>query len=262
MDYTERFGADYAKLVHIIMRDRTTLTDIPITSETMSEIIHKGLVYPQAYCTASDALVTLCNPANYGFIATTQCTGRRVKVCNDNIVLREEFDLGNPNMWHNMLNVYIQNKPHYKIVDYQRDFCPTLAIPKNTRGQEIAPTYIIHTVICTMRDILYTNYRASTTFNRNSKKFYIQREVDAQLPQIIKFHMAQLRNIQVTTHDHAPISPQAIYHYLCHHQTIKNLRLLIKHFATTNTTLTTLFPPRTIECFVQLDALLTPVLTE
>jgi len=269
MDYTERFGANYAKLAHIIMRDRTTLIDIPVNAETVSPLLHNAFVYPTHYDSPVSALSTLSThitssvinavnsgaTAMYGFIAT-RANGQRFKVCNENVVIREEFDLGNPNKWQNMLNVYIQNKPHYKIVDYQNDFCPDLDIPRNHRGQEIAPTYIIHTVICTMRDILYNNYRASTTFNKRTKRFHIQREVDAMLPQIIKFHMAQLRNIQITSHDHSPITPHAVYHYLCHHQTMKNLRLLIKHFASNQNMMTTLFPPRTFECFVGLDALL------
>jgi hypothetical protein len=73
----------------------------------------------------------------------------------------------------------------------------------------------------------------------------------------MRFHMSQLRNIQVTTHDHSMISPHAIYHYLCHHQPMKNLRLLIKYFATTWITMNpSVFPPRTTECFFHLDTLL------
>ena len=265
IDYTSRFGDNYAKLVHIIMRDRKTQVDIPINQDNVPECLYTAFVYPRYYESPIAAIKALSTESeigmNYGFIAVRPGCVERFKVCQEAVVLREEFDLGNPNMWHNMLNVYIQNKPHYKIVDYQRDFCPTLECPKNMRGQDIAPTYIIHTVICTMRDILYTNYRASTTYNRNSKKYYIQREVDAQFPKIIKFHMAQLRNIQVTMHDHSPITPQAIYHYLCHHQTIKNLRLLIKHFASVSASMVTICPPRTIECFLHLDALLTPIAT-
>jgi hypothetical protein len=107
-----------------------------------------------------------------------------------------------------------------------------------------------------MRDIIYAAYKATTTFNRNTKRFYIIREVDATLSPIMRFHMAQLRNIQITTHDHSIISPQAVYHYLCHHQTIKNLRGLVKAFATTTQTWAATFPPRTVECFVHLDTLL------
>ena len=264
MDYTARFGENYAKLVHVIMRDRKTQADIPINADTVPEFLYTAFVYPRLYASPIEAIQMQAGAGQgqYGFIVTRPSSSgkdkdkERFKVCPEAIVIREEFDLGNPNMWHNMLNVYVQNKPHYKIVDYQRDFCPTLEVPKNMRGQDIAPTYIIHTVICTMRDILYTNYRASTTYNRNSKKYYIQREVDAQFAKIIKFHMAQLRNIQVTMHDHSPITPQAVYHYLCHHQTIKNLRLLVKHFASVSASMVTTFPPRTIECFLHLDALL------
>jgi hypothetical protein len=263
VDYTERFGEKYAKLVHIVMRDRVTLQDIPVTVDTVSDNLREKFVYPKTYDSPTEAIEELVQASTtnevakaYGFIVKTH-DGRRVKVSSEEISVREEFDLGNPNMWINMLHVYIQNKPHYKIVDYQRDYCPDLIVPNNNRGQPLAPTYIIHTVICSMRDVVFASYTRSTTFNSHTKRFYINRKVDAELSPIMRFHMSQLRNIQVTTHDHSMISPHAIYHYLCHHQPMKNLRLLIKYFATTWITMNpSVFPPRTTECFFHLDTLL------
>jgi hypothetical protein len=262
VDYTDRFGEKYAKLVHIVMRDRITQEKVPVNEETVSDILREKFVYPKKYDSPTEALEELVKSQtdevakNYGFIVTRE-DGRRFKVSTDEISVREEFDLGNPNMWINMLHVYIQNKPHYKIVDYQRDYCPELMVPHNNRGQPLAPTYIIHTVVCSMRDILYSSYIRSTTFNTHTKRFYINRKVDSELSPIMRFHMAQLRNIQVTTHDHAVISPHAIYHYICHHQPMKNLRLLIKYFATNwISENATIFPPRTTECFFHLDTLL------
>jgi len=259
-DYTVRYGENYAKLVHIITRDRSTNKTIDMQLD--AEIFANKLVYPYKFVSAFEAVkfvelaVHKGNKDIYGFIVTKP-DGKRLKVSSDDVSNREEFDLGNPNMWINMLHVYIQNKPHYKISNYQETYCPNLMVPFNNRGQPLAPTYIIHTVICSMRDIMYQAYRNTTSFNANSKRFYIQKAQDAALAPILRFHMAQLRNIQITTHDHAALSPHAIYHYICHHQPMKNLRLLIKYFASTWIIQNPDgFPPRTTECFFHLDALL------
>ena len=260
VDYAPRFGANYAKLVHIVTRDRDTYANVvdPLTSDFFAN----KLVYAYRFASSHEAISCLEHAAQqgatdaYGFIASKP-DGKRVKVSSDAVCLREEFDLGNPNMWMNMLHVYIQNKPHYKITNYQATYCPDIMVPVNNRGQPLAPTYIIHTVICSIRDIIYQSYRNTTSFNSNTKRFYIQKAQDGALAPIMRFHMAQLRNIQITTHDHAALSPHAIYHYICHHQTMKNLRILIKYFATTwiieNPDG---FPSRTTECFFHLDALL------
>jgi hypothetical protein len=258
-DYTQRFDKNYAKLVHIVTRDRTSHKTL---DEQLDPEFARNIVYPYKFATPVEAVkfiemsVHKGNKDLYGFIAT-KSDGKRLKVSSDDISTREEFDLGNPNMWINMLHVYIQNKPHYKITNYQATYCPDLMVPLNNRGQPLAPTYIIHTVICSIRDIVYQSYKNTTSFNANTKRFYIQKAQDAALAPIMRFHMAQLRNIQITTHDHAALSPHAIYHYICHHQTMKNLRLLIKYFATSwiieNPDG---FPPRTTECFFHLDALL------
>lgn len=260
VDYITRFGANYAKLVHIVTRDRATYMSIDKPLD--AEIFKNKLMYPYKFNTPADAVKYVDWASQhqlkelYGFIAT-QPNGKRFKVSSDEICTREEFDLGNPNMWMNMLHVYIQNKPHYKITNYQASYCPNLMVPLNNRGQPLAPTYIIHTVICSIRDIIYQSYRNTTSYNTSTKRFYIQKSADSALAPILRFHMAQLRNIQITTHDHAALSPHAIYHYICHHQTMKNLRLLIKYFATTWIIENPEgFPSRTTECFFHLDALL------
>ena len=259
-DYTQRFGENYTKLVHIVTRDRAS--NQTINTQLDAEIFAHKIVYPYKFASSIEAVkfiemsVHKGNKDLYGFIAN-KSDGKRLKVSSDEISTREEFDLGNPNMWINMLHVYIQNKPHYKITNYQATYCPDLMVPLNNRGQPLAPTYIIHTVICSIRDIVYQSYKNTTSFNANTKRFYIKKAEDAALAPIMRFHMAQLRNIQITTHDHAALSPHAIYHYICHHQTMKNLRLLIKYFASTWIIENPEgFPPRTTECFFHLDALL------
>lgn len=104
-----------------------------------------------------------------------------------------------------------------------------------------------------MRDILYECFLKTTKYYTHYQRYKMDKEMDAKLSPIIRFHLAQLRHIQVTTHTHAYITPFAVYHYLCHHQTMKNMRILIHYFATQN-----MFNMnfRTAECFSYLDSAL------
>ena len=229
VNYTPVYGPEYAKLVHIITKSICSNIEEDISSKPFCG---KGILYTQHFNNPDIALNYIrTTPYTYGLIVTDE-TGKRWKVSNETILKHEEYDLGNPNLWYNMVAVYIQNKQHYKIVDYQRDFCPNLEIPKNSQGQELAPTYLIHTVICSMRDILLDAYIQTTTYNTKTKRFWMNKDVDKDFAPIIRFHLAQLRNIQITTHTQNMLTPKTIYHYICHHQTLKNIRLLIKFFAT------------------------------
>jgi len=260
IDYTSAIGSNYAKLVHIITRDRTSLVDESINTTAQQKYREYGLVYPTVFSSSTEALQYLRNVNQYGFIVT-RADGTRIKVSSDAIIRQEEFDLGHPNKWFNMLSVYIRNRQDFKIVDYQKEFCPQLEMPKDSQGKDVIPTYIIHTVICTMRDILYNMYINTTLYNSKVKKFRMNKEVDAMYAPIIRFHLAQLRNIQVTYHTNKTLTPKVIYHYLCHHQTLKNLRVLIKYFATVWFNVPQFqtiakVPPRTIESFKILDTML------
>jgi len=255
MDYTPLFGDEYMKLIHITTRSRGTLQNDDISDRPFASI---GIDYAQKFENPEKAIE---------YIRTAECTygivvdsldGKRYKVSTEKIIKHEENNIGNSNVWQNMVAVYIQNKQHYKITDYQKEFCPDLIIPKNCHNQEMAPTYLIHTVISSMRDMLMDAYIQTTTYNIKTKRYWINKEADKSFPAIIRFHMAQLRDIQITTHTHGLISPRAIYHYICHHQPLKNLRLLIKFFATVwiphRTTSYTM--GRTGECFTILSKLL------
>jgi hypothetical protein len=229
MDYTPIYGAEYMKLIHITTRSRGTLQNDDISGWPFANL---GIEYPQLFSNATHALEYIRGGAcTYGIVVDA-VDGKRYKVSSEKIIQHEENNIGNSNVWQNMLAVYIQNKQHYKIKDYQKEFCPDLEIPKNSRNQELDPTYIIHTVISTMRDILMDAYIQSTTYNMSTKRYRINKDIDKEFPSVIRFHLAQLRDIQITTHTHSMLSPRAIYHYICHHQTLKNLRILIKFFAT------------------------------
>lgn len=252
IDYTEEFGSpEYSKLVHVMTRDRATMDEEPIhTTQPFKDV---GVHYATVFETPNNALEALNENKNmYGFMVQ-RVDGKLLKVSNDDVVEREECDLGNPNRWHNLLWVYMQNKPHYHIDDYIRQYAKDIEFPKDATGRLMAPTYIIHTVVCTMRDILYNHYIATTSYNPSVKRFKMNKPADQALSPMLRFHLAQLRHLQVDSHTHALITPKAIYHYICYHQTLKNIRNLISFFASNGAKQMT---SRQAECFVVLNQLL------
>lgn len=249
MNYADEFNnPEYAELFHITTRDRTTLEE-----ENTRSFEELGIRYPKTFDSPTSALQEIEKGADLYGIIVKNADGKLFKVSNTNIVEREECDLGNPNKWHNMLWVYMQNKPHYHIDDYTRQYASDLVYPKDSMGRDMAPTYIIHTVICTMRDILYTHYIATTSYNPTIKRFKMNKQVDNSYSPMLRFHLAQLRHLQVESHTHALITPKAVYHYICHHQTLKNIRNLINYFAVNGGHQMTY---RQAECFGVLNQLL------
>jgi len=230
MNYTSTLGENYMKLVHIVTRSRTSYVDDDLTHQPFSGM---KIIYPTKFATPDIAIQYLYTaPDAYGFIVRTN-EGKMLKVSIDSIVQKEDHDIGNPNPWYNMLHVYMKQKATYKINDYIKEFDVKLTLPKSSRGIDMDPTYIIHTSIVTMRDFLLKFYNDTTTFDMDTQRYTINKEADAKYAPIIRFHLVQLRNIQVTRHKHAVINDKTVYIYLCRSQTIKNLRMLIKYFATT-----------------------------
>ena len=236
-DYTEEFGSpDYAALVHIQTRSRAALDDEEDVPETRP-LAALGVRYPKILPTPAEGLAYLREtPAAYGIVLKKHTEAGALPsltiVSREQTVTREEYDLANPNVWHNMLWVYMQNKPHYHIDDYVRDYVTDpLHLPTDSNGRAMDPTYVIHTVVCTMRDILHGLYVHTTKYYPQHRRFKMNREADGTLPPMLRFHLAQLRHIQITHHTAALVTPKAVFHYLCHIQTLKNVRTLIRFFA-------------------------------
>lgn len=233
MDYTSEMGSpSYAALYHIVTRDRETMEEDPIVDTQPFKDM--GIRYTRRFDSPLEACEYLsANMGSvYGVIVKTP-DNHMFKVSHDDIVKHEEFNLGNPNKWVNMLSVYLQSKKHFQVNDYIEKYAPDLQFPVDENGRELAPTYIIHTVVCTMRDILYHWYVKTTTYNPQVGRFRMNKETDASLPPNIRFHLAQLRHLQVSDHSHAYITPRVVYAYICHHQTLKNIITMIKFFAST-----------------------------
>jgi hypothetical protein len=228
MNYTEEFGKNYAVLFHLFTRDKITKGTV---TDYTCKLINVGVKYP-VYIKNEDIEDIIEDQNVYAVIARTY-KGDTYKICNNKIIEKEDKDRGNSNIWVNIVSVYMQRRPDYEVKDYILEYCPQnkeLLEIKDDIGREYNPTYIVHEVIRNICEHIYKHYRETTHYNKYTTRYNMNRELDNALPPIIRFHLALLRNIQITTHKHAPITPKTVRDYICFHQSMKNIRLLVAHF--------------------------------
>lgn len=226
MDYTEEFGDGYAVLLQVSTRDRVTLDETQDTADIVTQA-------PLKFETPEAALEYLSQNDGKAYgIFVKRTDGSLLKVSTEAIVRREEVDLGSSNVWQNFMHVYMQRIPDFHIKDYIQAYVGDFTFPKASNGAKLSPTHVIHMTMSALRDIIYNAYRSSTHYTVAVNKYRINREVDESFASIIKFHVAQLRYFQITHHTHRPITMSAVFSYLCHHNTMKNMRLLVEHVAT------------------------------
>jgi hypothetical protein len=240
MDYSPEFGENYKRLYHLFSRDKKTSAPI------LEPIKQLELYIPKQYASLDEAVQAISETNSYGFIAKSEEMVYKVSI--GSIIQAETENLGNSNPWVNMLSVYMKQNPLFKINDYIDKYMYSIKnslIQYDSNGNEMVPVYIIHTVMMTLRDIIYSAYTHTTQYDLTTQQYSIDRDLDAQYAPIIRFHLAQLRHLQGSKHKFSYINQQTVYHYLCLHQTMKNIRMLIDHVANTSYTV----PFRTQECF-------------
>lgn len=245
MDYTPLFGESYKRLYHIFTKDKHTSAPVSVMID--------NLYYPRVFESPKEAIVSLSQPLTYGIIVRKE--DHVYKVSTDEILQAEKENLGNSNPWINMLSIYMQQNPNYHINDYIEKYMADKKdelILVDSKGQEMVPVYVIHTVMATLKSMLYQFYSLTTDYDVYSKKYTMNKDIDSQYAPIIRFHLAQLRHLQVSVHKHSPITEHTVNHYLCLHQTLKNIRLLIQHVATSDYVLSS----RTYDCFHTLNTAL------
>jgi hypothetical protein len=245
MNYTTEFGENYAVLFHLFSRNANELSytiNYADNSHYISSLNDIGVKYLNPI---SDDKIdeTMNDEAVYAVMAAemtrdadgeAKFTNNVYKISRMEIIITEKQNRGNSNVWMNMLAVYNQNTPEFKVKDYILKFHAdkkdsfTLTDASNRKYD---PTYVIHEAIRIICDNLYSAYLDTTHYNRHTGRYNINRKIDSDLASIIRFHMAQLRNIQTTRHKEALLKPKAIREYVCRQNPLKNIRLLINHFA-------------------------------
>lgn len=228
IDYTSLYGQNYKGLVHINSKNRNTLVYEDISNKPFASL---GINYPLEFTNLQDSINHINTTDSYGLIIKRieDNNIKLYKVSQDYINYKEETDPRNLNKWINILIVYMKNRKDYHINDYIKNYVGELDLPIDNYGNKIDATYLIHTVICTIRDLLYTQYISTTTYNSKYNRFKMNKELDAMYSPIIRYHLAQLRYRQISGKYKTILSNKDVYYYICRNNTIKNIKLLINH---------------------------------
>jgi len=232
IDYTNALGSGYKVMFHINSKNRFTLVEADISNTPLTNI---GVMYPTYFNTLQEAEAHNTTPFSYGFIVKSIMLNggsRLFKISPPHVDFKEETDPCQPNVWHNILMVYMKNSKDYQINDYIKTYAPNLVLPIDNKGRFIDATYLVHTMISTLKDVLYNLYVATTTYNTKTNRFKMNIDLDKQFPPVIRFHLAQLRHKQQKDYPNAFLKSKDVYHYICHCNNVKNIRLLVSYFAT------------------------------
>jgi len=258
IDYTGFLGENYMELFHVNTKHRNSLIEGDIMSSIIPSLREFGVKYPMLFNNIQEGYAYIhANPYSYGLIAKKSIVDKVnvkiYKISTDAINYREETDPCHPNVWMNILSVYMKNKTEYTIKDYIANYNPHINLPLDNNGQKIDPTYLVHTIISTIKDSLYAYYKATTTYYPTYNRYKMNREMDKQFPPIIQYHLAQLRNLQINTYKSKMITLHNVYHYICQCNDINNIKTLIQFFASNpiNEML-----PRTSMCFAIMTSLI------
>ena len=249
IDYTGLLGDNYMEMFHINTKQRNTLVENDIISSIIPSLIEYGIKYPLQFNNINEAYTYInTTPYSYGLIVKKNVEGKMklYKISTDAINYREETDPCHPNIWMNILSVYMKNKTEYTIKDYIANYNPNINLPLDNNSKSIDPTYLVHTIISTIKDSLYSYYKATTLYYPNYNRYKMNKDMDKQFPAIIQYHLAQLRNLQINTYKAKIINAGNVYHYLCQCNDVNNIKTLIQFFASNPINE---MSPRTSMCF-------------
>jgi hypothetical protein len=234
IDYTGVLGENYGEIIHIDSKNIHTNEDVSIENKPLSYL---NVIYPREFSNNQEAYNYVMNAENnsYGYIVKRYINNKYylAKISSDVVSYREETDPCHPNPWYNILATYMKNKQDYHINNYINDYKPNIEKITDNNGKNIDPTYLIHTSICTIKDIIYKLYMATTTYNPKRNIFKMNKELDKQLAPILRFHLAKLRKRQITIYT-SMITARDVYYYLCHCLRPNDIKQIIQLLTTSS----------------------------
>jgi hypothetical protein len=240
IDYTNEFGENYKKIILLDAKEKYTGINVNIKLD-FGILNSKKITLKEGY--------QLNNI--YGLIF--ECNNKRYKITPNKIIFQEETEFGYPNVWRNMIWIYQKNMEDFHISDYIKTYNKEIDYPLDNNGEKLDPTYLIHTTMISMRDILYNLYTTTTVYFKQYNRFKMSKDIDSKLPPILQYHLAQLRRQQITIYVEDTITDKEIFFYLCYSNPMKNIIALINFFAT-NSGYDIL--PRSSQCITILNNLL------
>jgi len=224
VDYTEVFGENYKKIFLVSSIQRNSNKSYYTTIDGI-ERIHE-------FASVTEALEYVEKENSFGVIVR-KANGEKYKVTKKSILFKEQTNPGYANIWKSILWVFCQQRIDYNIDDFIKLYGDNIEYPIDKNGNNIEPNGLILSCFIVICDILYDLYMDTTEYFSHHNRFRMNKELDMTYPPIIRFHLGQLRHLQVTDYSEKRkiITNNEVQHYLCHKNNIKNMINLINFFA-------------------------------
>jgi hypothetical protein len=220
-NYTNELGENYKYLYHINTKNRISLLEENIETKPLEYL---GIKYPHKFQSPEEAIAYLGVSDNSIIIKKNE--GKLYKISNDKILHYDEVNANNYNTWYNLFYVYMLQKPNYNVNDYINEFLTNNAKEYENAFNEINFVFMI------ISEVLYSLYIVTTNYYPKYNRFKLNLDLDKTLNPIMRFHLAQLRYLQIKKYKKAIITQQDIFNYICHANNIKNIKKIISHIAT------------------------------
>jgi len=221
IDYKKELGENYKCLFHINTKNRLTLSEENLDGKPLEFL---GIKYPVKFDSPEIAISYL--NMNEGSIIIKK-ENKLFKISNDKIHHIEEVNANNYNIWYNLFYVYMLQKSNYNINEYIQEF---LLNKIDIDINEFQTAFNdINTIFLVMTEIIYNLYISTTNYYPKYNRFKVNLDIDKTLSPVIRFHLAQLRQKQVSIYNKAIITQTDVFNYLCHSNNIKNIKKIITH---------------------------------
>jgi hypothetical protein len=172
VDYTERFGANYTKLVHIFSREQSTQQIIESSDQL------EGLVYPQKFENYQQGLEWI--------MGTNQTEGLVVKRFNeqtrktklfkihsDKYWLAKSHNPNYPNRWFGYLDIFKRDDPTFRIADYQAEkgIVEQLFVGEENEKNRVDIAGMIYLLYKGTAEVLFNTVLHFTKFDYRNSQF-------------------------------------------------------------------------------------------
>lgn len=172
VDYTERFGPNYSKLVHVFARDQLTQQIIESNS------LIQGLVYPQKFETYQQGLDWIMGESKTeGLVVQrfNEQTGKTVlyKIHSDKYWLAKSHNPNYPNRWFGYLDIFKRDDPTFRIVDYQQEqgIVENLIIGEENEQKQVDIAGMIYLLYKGTAEVLFNTVLHFTKFDYRNGRF-------------------------------------------------------------------------------------------
>jgi hypothetical protein len=203
VDYTPRFGASYAVLMHIITRDRHTQLELA------ERVVHgKNLMEPIKFDTISmaNAFLESTKGSSEGLIIkrNNTDTGKNalIKVPTKEYMLLRYERPNNLNIWINCIEIFQRNNKSYTADTYMTKYTNKKVTDIYGRGKQLDVTGVLFTIIKALSMEILTLHNYFTQYNKADGRYTKLHEEDFKIInddpvlKVFKVTLSRLQNYQ------------------------------------------------------------------